>query len=246
MPGRHFWAPLLWVAVLSCLRAVPASAQPEPLPPPVVSAPAPNGAEGPAAPGLNRTFRVGSVWAMYGAPQPGPLSREAFEALAGTIEETRFAAENVQVVVIVRGADAGGTLGLVEKRGRKFSRLFVTPEGPTPFDIWRQVGYRVNPERILADYRENILAAEELYRDLPLSFTGQVRRVARDDRGEIFVEFALRRTDLTLACHPWAKAPQALDLKDIKTGQRLDVAGQFAEYNQAGLKLHSCLFSPPR
>ncbi|GHV57547.1 hypothetical protein FACS189460_4300 [Deltaproteobacteria bacterium] len=246
MDGRHFWAPLLWVTALSCLWGGPALAQPEPLTPPAVSVPAANGAEGPAAAGLNRTFRVGAVWAMYGAPQPGPLSREAFEALAGTIEETRFAAENVQVVVIVREADASGTLGLVEKRGRKFSRLFVTPEGPTPFDIWRQVGYRVTPERILADYRENVLAAEELYRDLPLRFTGLVRRVARDARGEVFVDFALRRTDLTLACYPWAKAPQAVELKDLKSGLRLDVAGQFAEYNQAGLKLHSCLFSPPQ
>jgi hypothetical protein len=182
---------------------------------------------------------------MYGAPQDKPLDRAEFDRLASDIEATRFAADNVQVVVILRGANAGGTIGLVEKRGRRFTRLFVEPSGgPTAFDIWRQVGCRLTPERILADYRENVLAAEDIYRNLPILFTGQVRRVARDDRGEAFVEFSLRGTNQTLACHPWPDAPQLADPRTLRSGQRLDVAGQFAEYNQAGLKVHSCLFTP--
>jgi len=204
------------------------------------------GAEGPAAAGLHRTFWLGNTWAMYGAPQAGRLSREEFDNLAATIEITKFAADNVQVVVIVKGAEADGTIGLVEKRGRRFTRLFVEPDGLTAFDVWRQVGCRLTPERILADHQENILAAEERYRDLPIQFTGQVRRVARDDRGAVFVEFAIRRTDLILACHPWPEAPQLADPRSIRAGQRLEVAGQFAEYNPAGLKAHSCLFSPAR
>ena len=229
------WRSLVWAAILGLAWAAPSPAQ----------APA-GGADGPAAPGLHRSFWLGTDWAMYGAPQVERLGRDEFGKLADEIEATRFAADNVQVVVILRGADAGGTIGLVEKRGRKFTRLFVEPEGPTPFDIWRRVGYRLTPERILADYKENVLAAEDLYRDLPIQFTGQVKRVARDDQGAVFVEFPIRRTELTLACHPWPEAPQLADIKTLKVGQRLDVAGQFAEYNQAGLKVHSCLFSPPR
>jgi hypothetical protein len=204
------------------------------------------GADGPAAPGLHRTFWLGAAWAMYGAPQEERLTRDQFDELAAAIEATNFAADNVQVVVIVRGADAGGTIGLVEKRGRRFTRLFVEPDGPTAFDVWRRVGHRITPERILADHQENVLAAEDLYRNLPIQFTGQVRRVRRDDQGAVFVEFSIRRTSLTLACHPWPDALQLADPRTMKSGQRLDVAGQFAEYNQAGLKLHSCLFSPPR
>jgi hypothetical protein len=184
---------------------------------------------------------------MYGAPQAERLSRADFDRLAEDIQATKFAADNVQVVVIVRGAEAGGTIGLVEKQGRKFTRLFVEPGGATAYDVWRQVGHRLTPERILADYRENVLAAEDLYRDLPIRFTGQVKRVTRDDRGTVFVEFSIRRTDLTLACQPWPEAPQLAEPRALKSGQRLDVAGQFAGYDQdAGLKLHSCLFSPAR
>jgi hypothetical protein len=230
---KHLVPGLAAVAALGLLWAAAASAQP-----------AGKGAEGPAASGLHRTFWLGTAWAMYGAPQAARLSREEFDNLATTIEVTKFAADNVQVVVIVRGTDAGGTIGLVEKRGRKFTRLFVEPDGPTAFDVWRRVGYRLTPERILADYRENVLAAEDLYRDMPIQFTGQVRRVARNDRGEAFVEFGIRRTDMTLACHPWPDAPQLVDIRTLKAGQRLEVAGQFAEYNQAGLKVRSCLFSP--
>jgi len=226
---------LVWAAILGLAWAAPASAQTPAI-----------GADGPAAPGLHRTFQVGTAWAMYGAPQFERLSRADFDKLAEEIEATKFAADDVQVVVIQRGTDAGGTIGLVEKRGRKFTRLFVDPDGPTAFDVWRRVGHRQTPERILADFRENVLAAEDIYRDLPLNFTGQVKRVARNDRGEAFVEFSIRRTDLTLACHPWPEAPQLVDPRLLKAGQRLDVAGQFAEYNQAGLKLHSCLFSPQR
>jgi hypothetical protein len=229
--GRSLaWAALLWLAWAAAAQAqVPEG-----------------GAEGPAAPGLHRTFRLGTLWAMYGAPQEGRLNRAEFDKLAGDVEATRFAADNVQVVVILRGADAGGTIGLVEKRGGKFTRLFAEPEGPTAFDIWRRVGCRLTPERILADYRENILAAEDIYRDLPIQFTGQVKRVARDEQGAAFVEFSIRRTDMVLACHPWPGAPQLEDPRTLRAGQRLEVAGQFAEYNQTGLKVHSCLFSPPR
>ena len=208
--------------------------------------PSAGGAEGPAAPGLHRTFWLGAAWAMYGAPQAERLSRAEFDDLAASIEATRFAADNVQVVVIVRGAEAAGTIGLVEKRGRKFTRLFVEPDGPSAFDVWRRVGYRTTPERILADYRENVLAAEDIYRELPMQFTGQVRRVARDDQGAVSVEFSIRRTSMILACHPWPEAPQLADPRALKAGQRLDVAGQFAEYNQAGLKLMNCLFSPAK
>lgn len=232
---RVMWRSLVWAAIAGLAWAAPSQAQ----------APA-GGADGPAAPGLHRSFRLDTTWAMYGAPQFERLSRDDFGKLADEIEATRFAADNVQVVVIIRGADADGTIGLVEKQGRKFSRLFVEPDGPTPFDVWRRVGYRLTPERILAEFRENILAAEDLYRDLPIQFTGQVKRVARDERGTVFVEFPIRRTDMTLACHPWPEAPQLADIRTLKVGQRLDVAGQFAEYNQNGLKVQSCLFSPAR
>ena len=229
---RRVWL-LVWAVVLGLASPAPAQVPG-------------GGAEGPAAPGLHRTFSLGTAWAMFGAPQAGRLGRAEFDKLAEDIKATRFAADHVQVVVILRGADAGGTIGLVERRGWRFSSLFVEPGGPTAFDVWRQVGCPLTPERILADYRENVLAAEDRYRDLPVRFTGKVKRVARDDRGAAFVEFSIRRTDLTLACHPWPDAPQLEDLRTLKAGQRLDVAGQFAEYNPAGLKLHSCLFSPPQ
>jgi len=232
---RTFWRVGAWAAVLGLAWAVPAQAQRS------------HGADGPAAPGLHRTFWLDTNWAMYGAAQDDRLGRAEFDKLAGDIEATTFAADNVQVVVIVRGAEAAGTIGLVEKQGRKFSRLFVEPEGATAFDVWRRVGHRLTPERVLADYRENVLYADDLYKHLPIRFTGQVKRVTRDDRGEVFVEFSIRRTDLTLACQPWPDAPQLADPRTLKAGQRLDVAGQFAEYDPAaGLKLHSCLFSPAR
>jgi len=60
------------------------------------------------------------------------------------------------------------------------------------------------------------------------------------------VEFSIRRTDQVMACLPWPGAPQLTDPRDIRAGQRLDVAGQFAEYNPAGLKARNCLFSPAR
>jgi hypothetical protein len=183
---------------------------------------------------------------MYGAPQAGRLVRAAFDKLADEVAATKFSADNVQVVVILQGAEADGTIGLVEKRGRKFTRFFVEPgtETPTVFDIWRRVGYRLTLERILADYRKNVLAADDLYLGLPIQFTGQVKRVSRDDQGATFVEFSIRRTDQIMACHPWPGATQLINPRDIQPGRRLDVAGQFVEYNQAGLKAQNCLFTP--
>jgi hypothetical protein len=180
---------------------------------------------------------------MYGAPQSGRLTREDFEVLAKAVGATQFAAEDVQVMVIVRDSDVQGTIGLVEKRNQRLTSAFVTPDGPSAFELWHRVGYHRKPEKILADCQENILAAEETYRDLPLLFTGTAKRVAKDDRGRVFVEFGLRHSDLTLACYPWPEAPQGLDLKDLKAGQRLDVSGQFTEYYSGGLKLRDCLFS---
>jgi len=225
----------LALALALLALAVPALAQ-EP----------PGGAAGPAAPYLHRTSRLGRVWALYGAPQAGRLDRAAFDKLADEVEATRFSTDNVQVVVIVRGAEADGTIGLLEKRGRKFSRLFVEPGGAGVFDVWRRVGCRLTLERLLADYRENVLAADDLYLQLPIQFTGQVKRVSRDDQGATSVEFSIRRSDQILACTPMPGALQLLDPRDIRPGQRLDVAGQFVEYNQAGLRARDCLFSPAK
>ncbi|KXS56285.1 MAG: hypothetical protein AMR96_03455 [Candidatus Adiutrix intracellularis] len=222
-----------------------APAQPSPF---LTTTPSPRsnptlGAAGPAAADLTRIFTVGTRWAMYSAPQNGRLTREDFEFLVKSIRKTQFAAENVQVVVIIHNSGIQGTIGLVEKRNQRLTSAFITPNGPSPFELWHRVGYRCNPEKILADYQENILAAEETYHDLPLLFTGITKRVAKDNRGRVFVEFSLNHSDLTLACYPWPESPQGLDLKNLKTGQHIDVSGQFIEYYIGGLKLRNCLFS---
>jgi len=233
--GGHRLAAALAFALLAWAWASPVPAQ-EP----------PGGAAGPAAPYLHRTSRLGRVWALYGAPQAGRLDRAAFDKLAGEVEATKFSTDNVQVVVIVRGAEADGTIGLLEKRGRKFTRLFVEPGGAGIFDVWRRVGHRLTLERILADYRDNVLAADDLYLQLPIQFTGQVKRVSRDEGGATSVEFSIRRSDRIMACTPMPGALQLVDPRDIRAGQRLDVAGQFVEYNQDGLRARDCLFSPAK
>lgn len=219
--------------LMSCLLGAPAAAQ------------SGRGAEGPAAGGLNRTFAFGDRWAMYGAPQPGRLSREAFEALVDQVRKTRFEFLVTQVVVIVRDGDVDATLGLIEKRRYKTTSLFVGEDGITTYDVWHAVGYPIEPEKILQDCLENILAAEERYRDLPVTFTGQVGRVTRDAKGELYVEFSIsaRRPEHTLACYPWAGAGQHVDLPALKSGDKLRVSGQFAAFTDGNLRMKGCLFS---
>ncbi len=203
------------------------------------------GAEGPAAAGLNRTFSFGDRWAMYGAPQAGRLSHDDFQALVRQVRDTRFEALVTQVVVIVRGGDVDATLGLIEKRRYKTTSLIVGESGVTTYDVWHAVGYPTDPERILLDCLDNILAAEERYRDLPVTFTGQVKRVARDAQGELFVEFLIgsRHPESTLACYPWSGAGQRVDLRALKSGDKLKASGQFAAFEDGNLKMKGCLFS---
>ncbi|MDR1044565.1 MAG: hypothetical protein LBP33_05530 [Candidatus Adiutrix sp.] len=221
------------------LIAVPAALAQENAP-----SPAPGlGVQGPAAPALNRIFSVGDQWSLYGMPQDGRLSREAFENIVAQVRHSTFDSTVVQVVVILRDSEVGGTLGLVEKRGRRAAGLFVEEGGPGPYDVWHAVGYNSSPERIVTDCQENILAAEEVYKDLPLTFVGTVKRVSKDAAGRIFVEFSIKYQNIDLACYPWEDAPQAVDLRALRTGDRLRVSGQFTEISSQGLKLRSCLFS---
>jgi len=201
------------------------------------------GAEGPAAAGLNPIFSVGTQWTLYGAPQKERLGKAEFEAIIADVRDTKFSSAIVQVVVILRDSQVEGTIGLVEKRGRRAAGLLVEPGGAGPYDVWHAVGYNRSPEKILSDCRENVLAAEDTYRDLPVSFTAKVQRVAKDPSGDLFVEFSIKNQDMTLRCYPWENAPQRIDLPSLRTGDQLKVSGQFTQYGAEYIKLRGCLFS---
>lgn len=210
---------------------------------PVASAQPGLGAKGPAAAELNRTFAFADKWAMYGAPQETRLDEESFNKLAARVGQTRFAAGQVQIVVILRGADASGTIGLIEKRGRRVQSIYVKSGERDVYDIWRQIGFRAAPERISAAFRENALAAEEAYRDLPITFSGTVRGVGKDERGQVYVEFAVKGRSAGLICRPWEGAPQGLELRELKTGDKIRASAQFAGYGEDGtLMAKGCLF----
>ena len=202
-----------------------------------------NGAEGPAANLINLTFAVKGQWAMYGAPQEKFLDEQEFQALVEAVRNTKFAHPLVQVVVILRNAEAEGTLGLIEKSGKRLSSVMVEEGRANVYSIWHDIGYSTSPEKMLAEHVENIVAAEEKYRNLPVLLYGAVNRVAKDAGGEAYVEFNIRHTTTPLICYPWQGAPQAVELKDIKSGDRLRVSGQFNEWSAEGLKLRGCLFS---
>ena len=222
------------LAILS-LHLGPASA---------VWAQAGRGAGGPAAAEINRTFAFSDKWAMYGAPQETRLDEEGFNQLAARVGRTDFAANQVQIVVIMRGADATGTIGLIEKRGKRLASVYLKSGDRDVYDLWHKVGYRTSPDRISADFRENVLAAEEAYKDLPITFNGTVRSVAKDERGEIYVEFLIKGRDAGLRCYPWPGAPQRLDLRDMRSGGKALASGQFTSYGEDGtIKLRGCLFS---
>lgn len=202
------------------------------------------GAGGPAAVEINRTFAFSDKWAMYGAPQEARLTEEGFNQLVARIGRTRFAANQVQIVVIMRGADASGTIGLIEKRGKRLESFFVKVGDQDIYGIWHKIGYRTSPDRISADFRENVLSAEEAYRDLPITFNGTVRTVAKDERGEIYVDFLIKGRDAGLRCYPWQGAPQGLDIRDMKAGGKVQTSGQFTSFSEDGtIKLRGCLFS---
>ncbi len=201
------------------------------------------GAEGPAAAGLNPIFSVGNKWTLYGAPQVGRLSREEFDSLITDIRDTKFSSAIVQVVVIIRDSQVEGTIGLVEKRGRRAAGLFVDGDKAGPYDVWHAVGYNNSPEKILSDCQENVLAAEETYRDLPVTFSAPVKKVAKDNSGDIYIEFSIKNQDISLICYPWENAPQRVDLPSLRSGDRLKVSGQFTEYGIEHIKLRGCLFS---
>ncbi len=193
--------------------------------------------------GLNLVFFVDNKWAMYGAPQTGRIDKSAFEALVTRVKNLKFPSTVTQIVVMVHDSEAEGTIGLVEKRGLQVSSQFVDAGGVGPYDIWHAVGYSVNPDKVLTDFQENVLAAEGTYHDLPLTFSGQVRRVGKDAGGQVFVEFALRSPVGGLVCYPWAEAPQRVDLRSLRSGDRLKVSGQFTEVADNYIKLRGCLFS---
>ncbi|MDL2226168.1 hypothetical protein LJB86_00715 [Deltaproteobacteria bacterium OttesenSCG-928-M10] len=201
------------------------------------------GAEGPAADLINLTFAVPGQWAMYGSPQEKPLDDKEFQALAAAVRDTKFAYPLVQIVVILRNAEAEGTLGLIEKRGKRLAGVRVEEGGATVYSIWHDIGYSTSPERMFGEHAENILAAEEKYRNLPVLFYGAVRRVAKDAGGDAYVEFNIRHTNTPLVCYPWLGAPQAAEIKDLKAGDRLRVSGQFTDWSAEGLKVRGCLFS---
>lgn len=193
--------------------------------------------------GLNLIFFVDNKWAMYGAPQGGRLDKAAFEALVSRVKSAKFASALTQVVVILRDSEVEGTLGLIEKRGARVSGHFVEEGGPGPYDIWHLVGHQVLPDKIISDFNENILSAEKIYRDLPILFDGQVKRVAKDGAGHVFVEFMVKQPGAGLVCYPWPEAPQKVDLSSLRSGDRLRVSGQFTDISDSLLQLRGCLFS---
>jgi len=221
---------LIWISVLGLPLA--ASAQPG------------QGASGPAAAEINRTFSFGSKWAMYGAPQATRLDEAGFNQLVARVGQTDFAAQHVQIVVIMRGADATGTIGLIEKRKKKVESLFLKSGGENVYEVWHKVGFRTSPDRISADFRENILAAEEAYKDLPVVFSGTVRGVTKDEQGDIYVEFVIKGRDAGLICYPWQGAPQGLELRELKAGHKVQASAQFTGYGDNGaVKMRGCLFT---
>ena len=202
------------------------------------------GVEGPAAEELNLIYAVGNQWALYGALQEARIDQAAFEAIVERVKNSKFNTLTTQVVVIIRDSDTEGTLGLIEKRSnRRTSGTMVSDESYTAFDAWHQVGCNVTPDKVIADHLENILAAEELYKDLPIVFTGSVKRVGKDQRGDVYVEFVTRYPEVGAFCYPWQEAPQKIDLKTLKASDKLKVSGQFTELSSEGLKLRGCLFS---
>ena len=201
------------------------------------------GPSGPAADRLNRIYSVGDKWALYGMPQAARLDRAAFDSLVAQVKDTKFSTVHTQVVVIISDSNIEGTIGLIEKRGLRVSSLYVDSAGsPAAYDVWHTVGYNTTPDRIYSDFQENIIYSENTYRDLPLTFNGTVRRVGKDEKGEVFIEFAVR-TKVGLVCYPWGGAPQAVDLPALRSGDKLKVSGQFTEMLPEGPKLRGCLFS---
>lgn len=219
---------ILMIIILIILAPVPAMAQ----------------GAGPGSPiaGLNLIFFVENKWAMYGAPQDHHLTRGEFEALLNRIRETRFPSVVTQVVVMLRDSEVEGTLGLIEKRGLRAAGIYVGENGVGPYDIWHTVGYQINPDKLLTDFHENVLAAEATYRDLPVVFEGQVKRVGKDNAGQVFVEFEVKQPG-GLICYPWPEAPQVVGLSSLRGGDRLKVTGQFTEMSDNTARLRGCLFS---
>lgn len=202
------------------------------------------GANGPAASWASRTFTFENKWAMYGAPQATKLNEDQFNLLVTQVRQTNFATNRVQIVVIVKGADASGTIGLIEKKGKLVNSIFLRSGGLDVYDIWHKIGHRTSPEKISADFRSNVLAAEEAYKDLPIFFVGTVHAIAKDELGEIYVEFFIKGGEASLQCYPWQGAPQGVDLRKIKSGQKIKVSGQFSKQVERGpLKVRGCLFS---
>ena len=193
--------------------------------------------------GLNLLFFVGHKWALYGAPRESRLDQAAFEDLAKSIRDIKFPSSTTQVVVMVRDTQVEGTIGLVEKRGLRVSSLLVQPHGSGPFEVWHKVGYRVSPDKIVSDFQGNILAAEATYRDLPVTFTGQVKRVGKDPGGQVFVEMDIKSSGASFLCYPWAELPQQVELNTLRSGDRLETSGQFAEFSNNTVKIRSCLFT---
>lgn len=199
--------------------------------------------DGPTAAGLNLIYFVGDKWAMYGAPQEVRLSREAFDEMITRVRDIKFPSSVTQVVVIMRDSDVEGTIGLIEKRGLRAAGAYVGDDGTGPYDIWHNVGYSVTPEKLIGDFHENILAAEAIYRDLPVNFIGTVSRVTRDQDGGVFIEFSVKSHSTIVACYPWAEAPQRAPLNSLRNGDRVRVSGQFTEFDGSSVKLRGCLFS---
>ena len=230
MKGRRDIPGLILFLMLFIWTAAPAAAQD-------------NGASGPAAGQLNRIYAVGDKWALYGMPQGARLDKAAFEALVTQIKDTKFQTVHTQVVVIISDSNIEGTIGLVEKRGLRVSSQFVdSGASPAAYDVWHTVGYNTTPDKIYSDFQENIVYSENTYRDLPLTFTGTVRRVGKDEKGEVFLEFAIK-SKIGLFCYPWGGAPQAVDLPALRAGDKLKVSGQFTEMTPDGPMLRGCLFS---
>ncbi|MDL2259664.1 OB-fold putative lipoprotein [Deltaproteobacteria bacterium OttesenSCG-928-K17] len=199
--------------------------------------------DGPTAAGLNLIYFVSDKWAMYGAPQEVRLSREAFDEMIVRVRDMKFPSAVTQVVVIMRDSDVDGTIGLIEKRGLRAAGAYVGDGSTGPYDVWHNVGYTVTTEKIIADFHENILAAESVYRDLPVNFIGTVGRVTRDDKSAVYVEFTDKSHSSVVACYPWAEAPQRAAVNSLRNGDRVRVSGQFTEFDGNTVKLRGCLFS---
>ena len=136
--------------------------------------------------------KVDGEWAQYMMRDDAKVAPENMEDITKKISEATFEFPSIVAVFFFTPKDGAQTGYVILKNNNKIeSKSFImTKENKNEmlFDLMVTGDYITTPEQIYIEYANNILAAENKYKDFYFAVLSTVNRISKNPKGGYFIE----------------------------------------------------------